>query len=37
MKNAIEHLPYERFSVSDILRGETDGSSLPNGGLRATH
>merc|ERR1719252_70839 len=25
------------FKGKDLLRGETDGSSYPNGGLRATH
>lgn len=25
------------FSANDLLYGETDGSSYPNGGLRATH
>ena len=25
------------FKGSDLVKGETDGSSYPNGGLRATH
>eukprot|EP00698_Gefionella_okellyi_P005588 TRINITY_DN15087_c0_g1_i1.p1 TRINITY_DN15087_c0_g1~~TRINITY_DN15087_c0_g1_i1.p1 ORF type:complete len:703 (+),score=177.77 TRINITY_DN15087_c0_g1_i1:146-2254(+) len=29
--------PIESFSGSVLLRGETDGSSFPNGGMRATH
>lgn len=29
--------PVWGFKGSDLLRGETDGSSYPNGGLRTTH
>jgi glutamine synthetase len=29
--------PIWKFSGKDLLRGETDGSSYPNGGMRATH
>ena len=29
--------PVYSFKGKDLLRGETDGSSFPNGGLRATH
>eukprot|EP00591_Stephanopyxis_turris_P011704 CAMPEP_0195509352 /NCGR_PEP_ID=MMETSP0794_2-20130614/2306_1 /TAXON_ID=515487 /ORGANISM="Stephanopyxis turris, Strain CCMP 815" /LENGTH=714 /DNA_ID=CAMNT_0040636545 /DNA_START=35 /DNA_END=2179 /DNA_ORIENTATION=+ len=29
--------PEFEFSGKDLIRGETDGSSFPNGGLRATH
>ena len=32
-----EGKPVWSFSGKNILRGETDGSSFPNGGLRATH
>jgi len=31
-----DELEYD-FSGSDLVKGETDGSSYPNGGLRATH
>lgn len=30
-------VPVFKFSGKDLIRGETDGSSFPNGGLRATH
>ena len=30
-------VPYPSFSHENLLQGETDGSSYPNGGLRATH
>jgi glutamine synthetase len=29
--------PQWDFKGKDLLKGETDGSSFPNGGLRATH
>ena len=29
--------PVWKFSGKDLLNGQTDGSSFPNGGLRATH
>jgi len=29
--------PIWKFSGKELLRGETDGSSYPNGGMRATH
>ena len=29
--------PDYKFGGSELLRGETDGSSYPNGGLRITH
>ncbi|EKX48707.1 hypothetical protein GUITHDRAFT_68506 [Guillardia theta CCMP2712] len=29
--------PCFKFKAGELLRGETDGSSYPNGGLRATH
>ena len=32
-----EGLPVWDFKGKNILKGETDGSSYPNGGLRATH
>ena len=30
-------VPFPSFSHENLLQGETDGSSYPNGGLRATH
>ena len=30
-------LPAPQFTGKDLLNGQTDGSSFPNGGLRATH
>ena len=32
-----EGKPYYELKGKDILQGETDGSSFPNGGMRATH
>jgi len=29
--------PHPQFTGKDLLNGQTDGSSFPNGGLRATH
>ena len=29
--------PFAQFTGKDLLNGQTDGSSFPNGGLRATH
>mmetsp|Transcript_6182 Transcript_6182/g.7087 ORF Transcript_6182/g.7087 Transcript_6182/m.7087 type:complete len:745 (+) Transcript_6182:170-2404(+) len=29
--------PFWKFDGDDLLQGETDGSSYPNGGIRATH
>ena len=29
--------PFWKFTASNLLKGETDGSSFPNGGMRQTH
>ena len=34
---ASDGTPYYSFSGEQLLQGETDGSSFPNGGMRATH
>jgi len=37
MDFAADGTPYYSFSGEQLLQGETDGSSYPNGGMRATH
>ena len=36
MKNLIKNIVSEKFTLSNLIKNEGDGSSFPNGGLRHT-